>query len=99
MNNRVNPVTFSKAEKRIMDYVVSASGNAEGDGSIRFTLECIVAEFHPDGDAPAHAASAMARRLRLLSLKTAAVGVPGPVRVTPVGRGHKAVYEWRGLSD
>ncbi len=88
MNATIENVTLSKMEKAISDFCAYAEING------RITLDAIISHFYPDGAPSPHVPSAMARRLRMLQLKTAALGIPGPRRVSKVGRGHRAVYEW-----
>ncbi len=90
MTGIATSVTFSKMEKDIIDFCVSQYF-LRPDGHV--TLQSVIDRFYPDG-APKHAPSAMARRLRMIQLKTHALGIPGPRRVSKVGRGNRAVYAW-----
>lgn len=93
MNEHSTPVTLSKAERAILDF---CAAKARGADAPLVSLSDVLDHFYPDGERPVHAPSAMARRLRVLNLKGIALGIPHPVRVSKVGRGNRAIYEWRG---
>ena len=93
MSEHSTPVTLSKAERAILDF---CAAKVRGADAPLVSLSDVLDHFYPDAGRPAHASSAMARRLRLLQLKGSALGIAHPVRVSKVGRGNRAVYEWRG---
>ncbi len=90
MTGIATSVTFSKTEKEIIDFCALEAAKSP-DSSV--TLQSVIEHFHPS-NAPKHAPSAMARRLRMIQLKTHALGISGPRRVSKVGRGNRAVYAW-----